>query len=314
MEMQSKYYLKFILAFVFLCLSTTNTFAAKLYFTPTTANLAVGNTGTATIYVNTEGKKVFGSDMFITITGDAVNFTKISAAGNIDSDEVDSTIEDDQLVIRVSSFDVDIEGTQALVTVTYQAVVNGTTTLSFKTGGNFDTSLVAESDTANDILTSTQGITFTVGGGINVTETCGNGTVEGSEQCEPITNTCPTGYTCSANCLCAYNGINVTITPIITDNPSNTITPIITNSNNNGNQNGNTTVPTLPTTALDSKSLNLIIISGGTVTIGLALIALFSLPEFNLELIGTKLKIKFAASSKKKFESQREKFEKEIAN
>jgi hypothetical protein len=310
MEMQSKYYLKFILAFVFLCLSTTNTFAAKLYFTPTTANLAVGNTGTATIYVNTEGKKVFGSDMFITITGDAVNFTKISAAGNIDSDEVDSTIEDDQLVIRVSSFDVDIEGTQALVTVTYQAVVNGTTTLSFKTGGNFDTSLVAESDTANDILTSTQGITFTVGGGINVTETCGNGTVEGSEQCEPITNTCPTGYTCSANCLCAYSGTGGgTTTPIITY----TITPIPTSGNGNGTQ-ISTPIPTLEETAMNSNDLRLVIISAGTVTIGLALLALFSLPEFNLELIGTKLKIKFAASSKKKFESQREKFEKEIAN
>lgn len=310
METNFKTLLKFAITGLFLYLGVGNVFAAKLYITPATASLGVGTSGTATVYIDTEGKKVFGTDMYINVTGSAVKFTSVNAAGNIGADEVDKTIGTSQLVIRVSSFDEDIQGTQALVTIGYQGLAVGTTTLSFKTGGNFDTTLVAESDTADDILTTTQGITFNVSNtGTVVTATCGNGVVEGTEQCEPASNTCASGYTCSATCLCTYTGSGSTgtITPIITG----VTTPIITTDPNN-NGGGITPIATLPGTALDSNQLRVVIVSGGLATIGLALLALFSLPEFNLELLGNKLKIKFAMNNKAKIENEKAKFENEM--
>lgn len=308
-----------ILTFLITSLGITgNAYAAKLYLSPSTVTVNNGQSGQIAVYVNTEGKNAFGVDGVLTITGTAINFTNISAAGKINSSELSKEISDNKLTFRILTIDGIITGTEQIATISYTATSNGTTTLTFVSGQNFDTSSVAEDITGAELLTSTGNATFNVGsGGGNVTAICGNGTVEGTEQCEPsIANSCPGGYSCTASCVCIFGTItpNPTITSTLTPTniPTGTGTITTTPSRTPTGGGGGTIIPTnnnvvippaLPKSAIESEDLKIFLTSTTVVFIGLALFALFSVPEFNLELIGTKLKISYY-SSRKRFETK----------
>ncbi len=308
-----------ILCFIITSLGFTgNVYAAKLYLSPSTVNVNNGQSGQITVYVDTEGKNSFGVDGVLNISGSSVNFIDIIPAGNINSSELSKELGDSQLKFRISTFDALITGVEKLATITYTASANGTTTLSFVSGQNFDTSSVAEDITGAELLTSTGNATFNVGTGGVVTAVCGNGVVEGTEQCEAsIANSCPGGYTWTASCVCIFGTQTPTQTqtPIITSTPINTPTgtgtitiPTGTPTGGSGTIIPSSTVkiPTgLPKSAIESEDLKIFLTSTTIVFIGLALFALFSVPEFNLELIGTKLKISYY-SSKKRFATKSE--------
>lgn len=218
-----------ILLCIALWMSTYNVAsAAKLYFSTSTLGIASGQTGQITVYLDTEGKKAYGVEGYIEITGSSVEFTSVNAAGVFSESDLDSDISDDLVEFRIDTDDETLEGVEAIVTIGYRAVSAGTTTLAFETQGNFGSSLVAEDVTGDDILTSTEDIVFTVssnGGGGGTTAVCGDGVKAATEQCDyAAANPCGTGYTCSTSCTCVFAS-GATITPILTGSAN---TPIVT--------------------------------------------------------------------------------------
>ena len=297
---------------------TSNAMAAKLYLSPSTVNVNSGQSGQLTVYVDTEGKNAFGIDGVITVTGSSVTFSNISAAGKINSSELTKSIEDGKLTFRILTMDGVITGVEQVATISYSAVANGNTSLTWVTAQNFDTSSVAEDVTGAELLTSTGNTTFNVGNA-NVSAVCGNNVVEGTEQCEPgLAGTCPGGYSCTTTCVCIFGNISIvptptiTITPNPTARPSGTIIPT-------GSPTGGTIIPTntgvitpnkLPKSAIESEDLQIFFTSASIAFAGLVIFALFSVPEFNLELIGTRLRIRYAANKKGKFDRKKARFEK----
>jgi len=292
-----------------------NVYAAKLYFSPATTNVSKGQSGQISVYVDTAGKNAFGVDGVINITGTAINITNISAAGKINSSELSKEIGASQLTFRILTIDGIISGVEQIASINYTATTNGTTSLTWVSGQNFNTSSVAEDVTGNELLSSVGNATFNVSTGTGTIQAvCGNGVVEGSEQCEYSLNNCPTGYSCTANCVCIFGA---TITPPVTpatQTPSYPITPYPSYGNGTitsyPSSRISITPSLLPKSAIESSDLKIFLTSSTISFIGLALFALFSLPEFNLELIGTKLKISYYSSKRKtKVDKKKDKFE-----
>jgi hypothetical protein len=140
--------------------------AASLTFSPATRTVRAGDTGTIKVVLDTQGKSVYGIEAYITVSGNSgevVTFSNPTVAGNVSADElIDRSFSNSQITFSIIKPSTVITGTQEIVSIPYTAKNNGTITLAFKTNDNFESTIVAEDTTGENILTNPGGATLTV--------------------------------------------------------------------------------------------------------------------------------------------------------
>src|SRR3989344_640820 len=126
--------------------------AATLNFNPSTLNLNVGDSGTISIMIDTEGQETAGAEVHIDVSGNSI----FVPSGGISL----ATGQDDLLDIQsISSgsnidfvvFSLGLSGSKTLVNIQYNAISTGTTTFTFHRGSTRNT-VVADEDSASDLL------------------------------------------------------------------------------------------------------------------------------------------------------------------
>jgi hypothetical protein len=168
-------YQVFLLVILAFLVSATSTYAASLKFAPSSGNYSEGQSFSVKIdLVLSSGEKVDGTDIYMTFDKDKLKVTQVSEGTLFDSYPVnDFNNTDGKITVSgLSKTTEPLEQSGTVATITFKALATGNAQVRFTLSGDNSTryTKVVKTVTAENILSTVNSATYTIGAGDSTDE------------------------------------------------------------------------------------------------------------------------------------------------